>query len=410
VAATRLKAALRRADHAIGRAVGRVRVLVDVRTPMNLAVLQPMWERLAEDRRVHISVTAEAGTGVDAVLRECRLAAAAVPPSRALWRRFDLAMTADLWNHTPLRRCARRVNFFHGVAGKYDLDDPAQLREAGLARIDRVAFVNADRMQRYLAAGVVRPEQAVLVGFPKSDALVNGTWRTQDVRGALGLAPELPTLLYAPTFSTANSLHRAGEPLIDALLGTGHNVIVKLHDRSMVPHERYTAGIDWPARLARFVGHPRFALARTSDVGPLLTAADVLITDHSSVGFEFALLDRPVIVFDCPHLIAAARIDAGKWELLRAMAEVVENVAALPAAVARALSFPLERSDTRRQIARDLFAYPGQATARALQVVYCLLELDPAPGRTDPASATPGKDGYEVFDRHRDVQPRRRPA
>ena len=45
------------------------------------------------------------------------------------------------------------------------------------------------------------------------------------------------------------------------------------------------------------------------DITPLLAAADLLVTDHSTVGFEFALLDRPLIVFDAPDLRAAARID-----------------------------------------------------------------------------------------------------
>ena len=396
MAAVGLKGALRRVDHAIGRALGRVRVLVDVRTPMNLAVLQPIWERLRADPRIELNVTVEAGTGVEAALEAAGLGGAAIRREHAQWRRYDLAITADIWNHTPLRRCARRINFFHGVAGKYDLDDPAKLAGAGLARLDRLAFVNADRMQRYLAAGIIRPEQAALVGFPKADNLVNGAWNPRDVRAALGLSPELPTVLYAPTFSSSNSLHRGGEALIDALLATGHNVVVKLHDRSMVPHERYTAGIDWPARLAAYEEHPRFALARTADIGPLLAAADVMVTDHSTVGFEFALLDRPVIVFDAPELMTAARIDGGKWSLLRSMAEVVANTAGLAPAIERALASPADRSPQRRAIARELFAYPGEATGRALEVVYRLLELDEAT--------------YEVLNRHRDLQPRRRPA
>ena len=396
MAAAGLKEALRRLDHLVGRRLGRRRVLVDVRTPMNLAVLEPVWQRLREDRRVELHVTVEPNTGVEAALTAAGLAAAAVTGAEARWRRYDLAITADIWNHTELRRCARRVNFFHGVAGKYDLDDPARLKAAGLHRLDRIAFVNTDRMQRYLTSGIIRPEQAALVGFPKSDKLVNGAWTAADVRASLGLAPDLPTLLYAPTFSTANSLHRGGEALIDALLGTGHNLMVKLHDRSMVPHERYTGGVDWPARLARFEASRRYVLARTGDIGPLLAAADVMITDHSTVGFEFALLDRPVIVYDAPELRETARIDVGKWNLLRSMAEVVTDTSSLPDAVRRALTFPAERSAVRRAIARDLFAYPGEATRRALEVVYRLLELSP--------------DAYEVLDRHRHVQPRRRSA
>jgi CDP-glycerol glycerophosphotransferase (TagB/SpsB family) len=295
-------------------------------------------------------------------------------------------MTADAWNHTPLARCRRRINFFHGVAGTYDLDAPDKLAGSPLTQCDRVAFINGERLERYVNAGVVRRGRAALVGFPKLDDLITGRWDATAVRRGLGLDPAIGTVLYAPTFSTANSLHVAGETLIDVLLATGRNVIVKLHDRSMTPSERYTAGVDWPARFSRFAAHERFALARTGDAGPLLAAADVLITDHSTVGFEFALLDRPIIVFDAPALKDAARIDTAKWNLLRSMADVVSSTAGLGDAVDGAFAEP-ERQRAARRLARDLFAHPGTATERALGVVYELLEMPQSP--------------YEVLHRHR---------
>lgn len=377
---------LRQADHAIGRATSRLRVLVDVRTPMNLAVLRPVWARLQQDRRVAVLFTAEDADGVARALDADGLRPSLVSREAAAWMRVDLALTADAWNHAPLRRCRRWINFFHGVAGKYDLDDPRKLRAASLDRFDRLAFINEDRMRRYLDAGVIRSSQAALVGFPKTDDLVNGAWPADVVRTSLGLSPSLDTILYAPTFSTANSLHCAGESIVEALLGSGRNVVVKLHDRSMTPHPKYTDGIDWPRRLARFEAHPRFALARMADAGPCLSAADVLVTDHSTVGFEFALLDRPIVVFDAPALREAARIDAERWAFLRSMAEVVATPEQLRAAIDRAFADPGRMHDERRR-AHDLFAFAGTATERALAVVYELLELAPRPAHANAGVA-----------------------
>jgi CDP-glycerol glycerophosphotransferase len=233
-------------------------------------------------------------------------------------------------------------------------------------------------MDRYVEAAVIGPHQAVLVGYPKIDDLVNRAWPAAAVRISLALAPSLPTVLYAPTFSPASSLHLAGPAIIRALLDTGANVIVKLHDRSAVPHPRHTAGIDWPATLGEFTTNPRFALARSADAGPFLSAADLLVTDHSSVGFEFALLDRPVIVFDSPGLRDAARIDLAQWELLRSMADVVVRPDELPDRVRAALRDPSRQRQARAR-AQELFAFPGSATERALSVVYELLDVG-APG------------------------------
>ena len=118
------------------------------------------------------------------------------------------------------------------------------------------------------------------------------------------------------------------------------------------------------------------ALARTADASPFLAAANLLVTDHSTVGFEFALLDRPIVVFDAPQLLTAARIAPERWDALRAMADVVRTTSELRDAVQSALADPGRRR-TQRHGARELFAHAGATTGRALAKVYDLLELPP---------------------------------
>ena len=380
-----LRSSLVRAAKQLDRAVGHVRgprrVLIEVRSPMNLEVLRPIWSALAEDSRIELTFTAVEEAWVRPSLEAARLSERLIAGRDATWRRFDLALNADPWDALSLRRCWRRANFFHGVAGKYDLDDPAAIgRNVDFRIYDRMMFANEDRLQRYVGAGIVPSARAALVGFPKIDDLVNGRWPATTIRESLGLDPALETVLYAPTFAPASSLHLAGEAIIEQLLATGRNVIVKLHDRSMVPHPKYTANVDWPARLSRFTGRPRYAFATGAHAGPYLAAADLMITDHSTVGFEFALLDRPLVIFDAPDLLEQARINPDKWCALRGMADIVRTAAELPAVVNRALAEPARHAALRRATSQALFAHAGRSTARALDVVYELLELPP-PGR-----------------------------
>jgi CDP-glycerol glycerophosphotransferase (TagB/SpsB family) len=267
------------------------------------------------------------------------------------------------------------MNFFHGVAGKYDLDCPDRLPIA-FSRYDKIAFINEDRQRRYLDARVIKPHQAALIGFPRLDALAQGTISGALVRHRLGLVPSRPVALYAPTFSPASSLHVAGEDIIQTLLDAGFNVIVKLHDRSMVPSEKYTAGIDWPARLRRFGGRDGFAFAPSVEPTPLLAAADLMVTDHSTIGFEFMLLDRPLIVFEAPDLARAARINPDKIALLRSAARVAHDLDELGRHAADAIRDPSALSAQRRRIAAEMFHDAGSATERALALVYDLVELD----------------------------------
>jgi hypothetical protein len=388
--------AFRAVDRGVGRAIGRRRVLVEVRTPMNLVVLEPLWKRLLADPRVSVEFTAEDEQQSGPVLRARRLDT--VSRGRLRWRRYDLALSADPWYPSVLSRCGSRINMFHGVAGKYDLDSPGKL-PFDFGVYDRVLFPNESRLRGYVQAGVVSPEQAVLTGFPKIDALVRGEWKREELRSRYGLRPDAATILYAPTFSPAASLQRWGESIVEALLAAGHNVLVKLHDRAMVPTSKYTEGVDWPERLVKFADAPGFALVRDPDASPCLAAADVLVTDHSTVGFEFALLDRPIIVFDSPRLKDVARIDDGKWTMLRSMAEVVQTPAQLVDAAARGLAKPERRREERRQ-AHSLFAFAGSATDRAMATVYELLAL-PRPEREVPAGEANLQPGLRVITTHR---------
>jgi len=359
-------------DEAIGSvARGRTRVLFEAASPMSLAVFQPVLDRLKQDDRIDFWFTTSDrgwtsasifGTG-DRV----------ISPERARWMKFDAYVNTDFWNTTWLPRRTRRVHLFHGVAGKYGLDAPTTIAPV-VASFDRLLFPNRDRLERYAEAGLIDrdSEQAALVGYPKVDCLVDGSLNRHRILGHLGLDPRLPTVIYAPTWSPYSSL-AMGEDIVAALYNLGVNVIVKLHDRSNEPTRRGSGGIDWQTRLKD--RDRRIHVASGFDASPYLFAADALVTDHSSVGFEFMLLDRPIVVVDCPRLISRARINPEKVELLRGAADVVASGQELGPAVRAALDNPTGHSARRRAIARSLFYGAGGATSRAVASIYELLAL-----------------------------------
>jgi CDP-glycerol glycerophosphotransferase (TagB/SpsB family) len=119
-----------------------------------------------------------------------------------------------------------------------------------------------------------------------------------------------------------------------------------------------------------------------------MAAAEILITDHSSIGFEALAIDQPVIVFDAPDLSRVARINPEKVALLRSASDVVYSVADLPRTVTEILRNPMKRSAARRRVAREMFYDPRGATARALAVIYELLNL-PSPGTALGSTANP---------------------
>ena len=368
----------RRVDQRLGHLTGPRRVLVDVRNPMHAAVLEPITAALERDPRVAVYYTAERPTVLADVFsskRQDRI----VTHGQAAWRRWDLYLSADPWTRPVLRRCARYANVFHGVAGKYDLDNPAHLPIA-FHQFDRVLFINRDRMERYVSSGLVSRDRAILVGFPKVDRLVNGEYDAAAIRRALNLDATRPTVLYAPTWSPASSLSVAGEAIITTLADAGWNVIVKLHSLSLdAQTPKFSGGVDWRARMAAIERPGRIVHVEEPDASPLLAASDLMVTDHSTIGFEFFLLDRPLIVFDVPKLIETARINPERVRELRSAARVVGNVSELKAAAHDARERPHALSVERQRVASAMFHAPGGATDRAVAAAYDLLALAKEP-------------------------------
>ena len=365
--------AARAADRLLTRRSDRRRVLFNARTAMNYAIFAPVHRTVSADPRVEFYFTSsECPDRATEILREAGPDAQIISRRRASLMRFDAYVAADLlW--LPLPRGAPRIQMFHGVAGKYahDYDRPTR----SMREWTRHFFVNERRMRNFLAAGAIDEESARLVGMPKVDCLVDGSMKRREILEKLDLDPDLPAILYAPTWSAASSMVRLGPEFIEKLLATGLNVIVKLHDRLRDPRMFYSGGTDWGARLQPLLRGTRGRLADTADICPSLVAADVMITDHSSAGFEYLLLDRPLVRVDVPALIAASNTSIEYVDLLKSAATSATDAAGVIKAVERALEDPRHLSSSRTAVARDLFYRPGTATARAANELYALMEL-----------------------------------
>lgn len=371
-----LTEALRDADDALDALRGRPRrILFDARTPMNYVMWRPVARRLAADPRVEQWHMAGEEAGRPYALYErVEVRDRVISRLEAQLMRFDLYICAD-YVATWLKRRVRRVHIFHGVAGKYGLDAP----DPSVGHFDAFFFVNKDRMRRYRAAGVATRRNAYLIGMPKVDRLADGSLDRGGARRALGLGVTRPVVLYAPTWSPHSSLATLGGPLLEALGRLDVEVAVKLHDRAFDARPHYASGEGWPERLAAMEAAGRVHLIRDPDATTALAAADCLVTDHSSVGFEFCLLDRPLVVVDQPELLDAARVTPDHAAWLREAGAAVRTVEEALAAVQAALAEPWRRGPARRRVARRLFYRPGTATDRAVAAVYRLLELSPLP-------------------------------
>jgi hypothetical protein len=379
---------LRRLDKALHPRRRTRQVLVDSRTPVNYEMVAPVVSAMAGDGRVRFAFTAsEESHRLHEIYRELGADPRLITPGRAALMKWDAYLTSDfMWAALP--RGTSRIQMFHGVGGKYGFDAPTR----SMREWDRLFFVNERRLQNFVAAGAIDPDSPAirLIGMPKVDCLVDGSVRRDDVLRDFGLDPTRPTVLYAPTWSPASSLNRIGVDVVRCLLDRPVNIIVKLHDRSRDLRPQYSGGIDWVGRLQPLLAPPKAILALRANITPCLAAADVLITDHSSCGFEYMLLDRPLVRIDVPELLTQANVHPEYVAMLASASITARDAAAVAFAVDRALAHPRELSDERQAIARELFYKPGTATARCAAALYEVMDLAPAAsldGEAEPCVA-----------------------
>ena len=369
-------------------------VAFDARSAMEYGMMAPVHRRLLTDGRVaSVLLSSARPDRAREIFREAPRETPVLTPREAMAKRFDAYVAADLvWASLPRGAC--RIQMFHGVAGKFsrEYDRP----DASMRQWDRLFFINRRRMQNYIASGAIDSGSAAirLVGMPKSDCLVNGGLTRDAVLAANGMDPSRITVLYAPTWTRFSSLNAIGPDVVSRLIAAGYRVLVKLHDLSLDPADVNSGGVDWPARLEPILARGDGHLITCADASPWLVAADVLITDHSSIGFEYLLLDRPLIRIATPELIAGADIGREYVELFSAVSTTVENAAAVVPAVESSVADPGGLSQARRALSADLFHAPGQATDRAIDELYAAMDLDlplrvqsPAPARAAIASA-----------------------
>jgi CDP-glycerol glycerophosphotransferase (TagB/SpsB family) len=361
-------------DRRLTRRGDRRQILVDARTPVNYVMVAPLLRAMASDPRVQFVFTASEEPARMRAVYAGAPEVVLVHPLRAVTMKFDAYVASDfMW--ARLLRDTCRIQIFHGVGGKYGFDAPTE----SMREWNRLFFVNRRRLNNYIAHGAIDAESPAirLVGYPKGDCLVDGSLNRAAVLQSLGLDPGRQTVLYAPTWSPASSLNAMGEDVVRGLLSLGANVIVKLHDRSRDLRERYSGGVDWVKRLEPLLPQGRAILAPGHDISPYLVAADVMITDHSSAGFEFLLLDRPIVRIHRPALLKVANVHPDYANLLASVSETAEHARGVVDAVVRAIEDPVTRRAERRAVAEDLFHLPGTATSRAVSALYEAIALEP---------------------------------
>lgn len=212
-------------------------------------------------------------------------------------------------------------------------------------------------------------------GYPRNDLLVAADPEVrQAVRSRLGLRPEQRAVLYAPTWrddarEIVDYLDLPSLPAALAALPGEHVVLVRGHSRTL-RHGRDLA-VDG---LIDVTTYP--------DMAELLLAADVVVTDYSSLMFDVTATPTPLVLFTPDRAHYERELRGFYFDLLaEAPVAVTESRAALLAELARLAATPSSAAASPALAAwRQRFTAldDGHAAERVVARILAEGMLDPA--------------------------------
>ncbi|MEV5706855.1 CDP-glycerol glycerophosphotransferase family protein [Actinoallomurus sp. NPDC052274] len=225
---------------------------------------------------------------------------------RGSWSYYLALARAQYWvdNQGFPREAVKRpqttyIQTWHGSAYKLmGVDAPETKRGTRAQRarlqemVDRFDYflIRTEQDAHTLVRGLGVRAELVRSGYPRNDALVNRE-EPAALRKKLKLTDGRKVVLYAPTFRTGPNGRPEKRYEVPFDMERFAHEFGETHILLVRPH--YLSTVVVPPSLRGTVRN----VADVDDVTSLLLLTDTLITDYSSIMFDYALLDRPMVFF-----------------------------------------------------------------------------------------------------------------
>lgn len=271
----------------------------------------------------------------------------------------DVTIVADAC-HSTIPQLKHIINVGHGMIckGAFYTDSPIIRRE----NLSELICVPGPWHKRRLAKNVFIP--IITTGFIKSDLLFGSrTVGREEFCKGLGIDPNKKIVLFAPTYNPELSTVPCVWDKIVEIATPDRELLIKLHN---VSDESWK---DLYRNMA--VKHDNIHYLTDADYGGMMHAADLMISDVSSIYIEFLLLDKPLVLFNNPEISNFRFYRPNEIEYLaRGAARQVASFEELSIAVDEELREPNRFSARRKQYIPALdYGRDGKSSERAAKAI-----------------------------------------
>jgi CDP-glycerol glycerophosphotransferase (TagB/SpsB family) len=265
------------------------------------------------------------------------------------------ATVVDLWHGIPLKTISWDAEFL-------DRSLAFRLAHDYLSRqVDLLTIPGTATVEPFRTGLRIPPDRMVATGYPRTDALFDRVpgeevgLSTAAHRAVERLAADHPVVLYLPTYREDD-----GDPVDEQFDPDRLVPLLETHDAYLFVKTHPFEPFELPG------DHDRVRqLPPDTDVYPFLRLADVLVTDYSSVFFDFLVADDPIVFY--PY-------DLDRYRASRGTYFDYESVTPGPVAtdfddLLSALDATLERDEfasERRAVRERFLAHPEPGRAAAV--------------------------------------------
>lgn len=205
-----------------------------------------------------------------------------------LYKKDDQVILST-WHGTPLKRLVFDMENVTSANKNYKKDFYNQSRNWNY-----LIAANKYSEEIFESAFMYPKENILTYGYPRNDILTNHTKSYKNmVKEKLGLPSSKKVILYAPTWRD-DEFHSAGNykfklqldlDLLREELGNEYVIALRMH--YFISDNMDLTGFESFA----------YDFSKYNDINDLYIVSDVLITDYSSVFFDYAILKKPILFY-----------------------------------------------------------------------------------------------------------------